>query len=247
MHKHPLNQCGFAHYIVVVGVVTLLGIGAVFGAVLKAQNNANVTAAQQKAVGSAKARSSVGSDTTSQSKAETVNENKLPEKQTTPVSLTANKAPTTTVAIAPTSTNSNPTVNNTAPNISSSPAPAPGDTYQNELYELTNIISDFQNNVGNNTINITSKPVTVAGPVSNATAQPVVFGNDKLLVKTYFAYMQNAPINFAGSASTIASKMAIVTAGSSYATQSGAYINKSGNLQDTTMSTYLIGYSAGGN
>ena len=247
MKKHPFNQRGFAHYIIVVGIFTVVLIGAVFGTVLSARNNASVNAAQQKVVANAKAKGKVGLNATTESKVETANDNKLPEKQAAPLSPPANKASSTPVTAAYPSTNSSPTVNSTAPVNPASSTPTPGDTYQNQLFELTNIIDDFQKNIGNNTIYITSKPVTVAGPVGYATARPIVFGNDKLLAKTYFAYMQSAPINFTGSASSVASKMAIVVASGTYTTQPSAYINKSGILQDTTMSTYLIGYSTGGN
>ena len=247
MSKHCTNQHGFAHYILVIGIFAVVVIGGVFGTVLTARNNANVNAAQQKVTTNAKTKSKVKLNAATESKAEAASDIKPTENQTPRTSTTVTKAPSTPVSATSPSTNYSTSVNYTAPATPAASTTSQGDTYQNQLLELTNIIDSLQKNIGTSSIYITASPVSVPGPVSSATARPIVFGNDKLLAKTYFAYMQGAPINFTGSASSIAGKMAIVVASGSYSTQPSAYINKSGVLQDTAMSTYLVGYSTGGN
>ncbi|MDB5185202.1 MAG: hypothetical protein JWN38_1010 [Candidatus Saccharibacteria bacterium] len=107
------------------------------------------------------------------------------------------------------------------------------------LSTLTKIITNINANVGTNYT--TLKKVTVPGPITDGTAQPLVF---TLNGQMYFAYTQTTPPNFNTTAATTAASMAIVKATVSNPALETVHIDKSGNLVDEYL--VKVGYSTGG-
>jgi len=154
---------------------------------------------------------------------------------------TIEKTPATVVQPGTTtSTSSNITAQSSPPSSSSgSSAPATTPT-QTPLSALTAIITDLDN--GTASANVTASSVTVPGPISNATARPIVFSVNG---QTYFAYTQEQEPIFSTSASQTANSMAIVSATVGGPTLTQAHLDKTGILVDENEEA--VGYSTGGN
>jgi len=232
MHIHKLNSRGFAHQVILIAVVNITIIGGVLLTVIKTNNRS--TAKSKLTTVSKNASSNNKQSTSDKSQSE------LPTSNTTTSPTSTSSTPTTT---DPKSSTSNSSNSSTAPAPAPAPAPTPAPTpapVQTPLSALTDLISDLL--VNRKQANITANPVTVAGPISDAIARPIVFTANG---QTYFAYHQGSAIKFNMSASELANSMAITIAtGNPLLELSG--IGKVGYLVDSNSMNYLVGYSIGG-
>lgn len=234
MHFSKLDSRGVGHYLIIGGMVGVLAIGSVGTAVYKAGHKQ--TESLQRAGNSSSSNKSTTLATSAKSQdgleaTQTSNKASAPAAPTT--TKTQSKAPASTTPAAAT------TVDQKAPTVTSAPT-APAQPTATPLSVLTEVISNFETSGG--PLNVTRDTVAVAGPISNATAKPIVFGYQN---KIYFAYTQTYKPNFGTSAAATASSMAIIPANVTSIAQVAAHLDKSNNLVDQNIS--LVGYSTGGN
>ena len=110
-------------------------------------------------------------------------------------------------------------------------------TPQTPLSTLTTIITNLDNGVSTQ---VTASPVTIPGPIGDATGQPIVF---TVSGHTYYAYRQEQEPDFSTTAAQTASTMAIVN-GTKGISLTPAYIDKGGILVDPD--NQAVGFSTGG-
>jgi Tfp pilus assembly protein PilE len=223
--KRKLNSNGFSHLEILIVAVVVIAIGSI-GYFVVRHNHKNTKTAN---LTSAKVANK--SSTTPQLKASSTSPVTSTSKSTASTST-----PTTTKTSSTTakSTGSTPSSTSSTSSASASPA-APAAT---PLSTLTGIISSLDSG---GSANVTANSVTVPGPISNATARPIVF---TLNGQTYYAYTQGSEPNFNTSASQTASTMAIVTTSAGASLTTG-HLDKTGILVD--QNEMAVGYSTGGN
>jgi hypothetical protein len=223
--KSKINNKGFSHIEILIVVAVVIAIGGIGYFVIN-HNHKNT-----KADNLTSAKTTSKSSTTPQIKSATTSPVAVSTKSTGTTSTpTATKSTATSVK----ATSTTPTSSSSSSSSSSTPA-APAAT---PLSTLTSIISSLD--VGG-TANVTASTVTVPGPITNATARPIVFS---LNGQTYYAYTQESPPNFNTSASQTASSMALVTASAGASLTTG-HLDKTGILVDQNEAA--VGYSTGGN
>lgn len=233
MHFSKIDERGIGHYLVIGGVVGVLAIGSVGTAVYKAGHNQNKSLQGKSSSSSAK-KSTLTADAKTQTDLKT---EQTTQGSAQPGTSTTTPAASKTQTKTPASTTPVST-DQKAP--AQSPAPAPTQSTATTLSILTEVISNFETNGG--PLNVTRDTVTVAGPIRNATAKPIVFGfQDKL----YFAYTQTNKPNFGTSAAATAGSMAIIPANVASIAQVAAHLDKANNLVDSNFA--LVGFSTGGN
>jgi hypothetical protein len=110
-------------------------------------------------------------------------------------------------------------------------------TPQTPLSTLTTIITNLDKGVSTQ---VTASPVTIPGPISNATGQPIVF---TLSGQTYYAYRQEQEPDFSTTPAQTASTMVIVD-GTKGVSVTPAYLDKGGILVDSNQ--VAVGFSTGG-
>lgn len=223
MQLSKLNARGFTHYVIPIALVTVAVIGGAFFLVLKTNHNSssksNLTAP------SAQNKTSLGSSEKSQSE----------------LSTAASASNTSTASPTPSSKSTTSSTNNsTSDHPTTTPAPSPPPS-QTPLSVLTTLITNLDNGAQ---VNITASAVSVPGPISTAQARPIVFTANG---QVYFAYHQGSAANFTTTPSQTANSMAIVNATVNNPSLVQAHLDKSSNLVDPNISSYLVGYSTGGN
>lgn len=229
MKVQKLGTQGFAHVLALGAISGLLIISGVFALVLKAHHNASTKANLAAAHKSSALKGSLNSPSKSNSNLTTTpSQQSASHQASTTTSSTASSKPTTS---QPRSTAA-PQASN-AP-AASTPAPAPATT----LSTLTSILTNLKNG---SQVNVTASTITVAGPISDAHARPIVFTFNG---QTYYAYRQGQPADFTASPSQTANTMAITTGSASVATTQ-AHLDKAANLVDPNFQ--VVGYSTGGN
>jgi hypothetical protein len=237
MYHHKLNSQGIGHYIIFSGVAVAVVIGSVGFAVLNASHNqeqSNVGISSKSATDKkllTKTVDAQGSLHTAPTTQATSPAPSSPQSTTTPTTTT--KPATSTSKPAPTAQTPAP-----APLTQTAPAPTTSPSAQTPYQALTDLIAKVDNGTE---AYVTSVNVTVAGPISNAQARPIVFAVNG---KTYLAYRQGQAPNFTTTPSQTASSMAITEATKSYSTVT-AHLDKSANFVDIDFK--LVGFSTGGN
>jgi hypothetical protein len=237
MYHHKLDSRGIGHYIIIGGVAAAVAIGGVGFAVLNASHNQD-----QSHVGlnskSAVDKKLLIKTVDAQGNLHTAPTTPAPSP--VPSSSQSTIAPTTTTksATAPSKTAPNTQAPAPAPTTQSAPAPAASPSPQTPYQALSDLVTNVYNGVE---ANVTSVSVTVAGPITNAQARPIVFAVNG---KTYLAYRQGQAPNFTTTPSQTASSMAIIEANKSYSVVS-AHLDKSANFVDIDFK--LVGFSTGGN
>lgn len=213
------NNDGFAHQMLIVGIVVIAGLALVFTLVLRSNNKSS-----NKTSTPATSQTTVSKNTNSTTQ--------QPASQAQPSGQSS-----TGTSIANKSTGTTPSTKQTQP---SSASQSPASPTQTPLSALTTLVENLEKG---SPVNITASNVSVPGPVSTAQARPIVFSVNN---QTYFAYRQGQAPNFTTTPSVTANSMAIVVAtGSPSLVQ--AHLDKAGNLVDPNISNTLVGYSQGGN
>jgi len=215
---------GFSHLMILLSILVVVAIGGVaYGVYVHNQNSQPVKLSATKT-----SQSTTKSTTLASTSPETSTLSTQATSSVKPGTISATKTSTTT-----TRTTSGTTT--TAPASSVSPAAA-----ATPLSVLTGIITNLDNGVSG--AQVTASSITVAGPISNASARPLVFTVNG---KTYIAYTQSQAPNFNQSAAQTAATMAIVPETSSVGSLEYAHLDKSNNLVD--QNSAAVGYSTGGN
>lgn len=155
-------------------------------------------------------------------------------KTTTPTTTSTSTSSSGSTAKTTTSTSSSSPATTSTPVIPSPPPP----TQTTPLQELTTLIAGLD---AGQSVNVTAENVTIPGPISDATGQPIVF---TLYGTTYFAYTQESPPNLNQSPSAAASTFVIVTQTTTSYSVSQAVVGKTGFL--TGEDQNYVGYSTGG-
>lgn len=221
------NQ-GFAHYVLIAGLVVIVAVGGAGYGVFKAHEKSNSKSSLSSSGKSYSSQSQLSSNDQAKSGATTVNTSS--SSSSTPATSSSSSSKSTTSKTPTTSTSKG---SSSGSGSSSSTTTKPTVT---PLSALTTLIAGLQS--GNN-INVTASSVTVAGPVGNASARPIVFTANGV---SYFAYHQGSAADFTQSAATVAGTMAITQASGSPAL-APAYLDKSADLVDASSS--VVGYSTG--
>ncbi len=209
------NQEGFAHAMIVIAVVVVALI-VVIG-VIVVRNNKKTNDKNSITNKTSQTTKDNNSTKTSESKASPL------AAQSTFVSSPAASKPATSSSGSTGSTT--PTTN-----------PTPAATPTTALTALVTSLKSGQNG------QVTSTSVTVSGPITDATARPLVFSVNGTV---YFAYKQGSSPNFTQTVSQIVDSMAIVKGSISGISLSNARVDKVGNLVDENSNT--VGFSTGGN
>ena len=222
MHKHnnrknniKTNQEGFAHAMIVIAVVVVALIVVIGAIVLRNNKKSNE-------------KNSI-TDKTSQTTKDN-NSTKTSESKTSPLDAQSTfvSSPTTSKPATPSSGSANPAPATTNTTPAATPTTA--------LTALVTSIKSGQNG------QVTATSVNVPGPITDATARPLVFSVNGAV---YFAYKQGSSPNFTQTVSQIVDSMAIVKGSISGISLSNARVDKVGNLVDENSS--LVGFSTGGN
>jgi hypothetical protein len=232
------NSRGFTHTIALVAVVGTVGVGAVGITVAKHSHDAGAKDNIVSTSGSLKSKKKIDASQTSATGltvASTTHESPT-STPSTQVAKPASKSSTSTApkSGAPSSASGSP-----APSASPAPAPAPS-TSSTPMSVLTSLIADLDKGAQ---VNVTSASVTVAGPISDAHARPIVFTANG---QKYYAYRQGSAPDFSTTPAQTANTMAIISASGNSPVVS-AHLDKAGNLVDPDISGYMVGYSMGGN
>ena len=111
-------------------------------------------------------------------------------------------------------------------------------TAAQQLNGLTTLVASLQKG---GQANVTAAAVTVPGPITNASARPLVFTVNGVI---YFAYTQGSAPNFNHTSAAVAKTFAIVPATVKSPKLIGAHLDKLNNLVDANFK--LAGYSTGG-
>ena len=231
MKRHS-TSAGFAHYLALLTLLVLAGIGGAFTLVVRAHNQHAAVSLKNGSDPSLASQNNTAVPTADKlysvpsTSAMTQNTSPPPSSKSSASSSTATTTPKSTTATTPTS-NSNPSPEQT-PIATSSP-----------LGVLASLIDSIQNGTQGQ---VTTSSVAVAGPVSTAHARPLVFTAQG---KTYYAYTQGVKPNFNQDALKLAQSMAITPLSGTKPALTYAHLDKSGNLVDSNFA--LVGYSTGGN
>lgn len=238
MKRPSLNQSGIGH-IMVIGAITLTAVaGATFIAVKHAHDKSSqASASQLNGVDNKSKLTKPKGKAESLTTASTAGDDlSIPA----PAATVGSSVPTKPA----TSTNTEHTAPKPAPVAATTPpAPAPAPAPQpvaTPVSVLTEVINNFENHGG--PINVTRDTVTVAGPIRDATARPIVFGFEN---KLYYAYTQTYWPNFKTTPAETANTMAIIPANVASIAQVSAHFDKSANLVDSYITA--VGFSTGGN
>jgi len=215
--KLKVNNRGFAHHLVLIGLVIVLVLGGALWMVIRANNNKSAKSNSQQS-------SNTDSNTTENNvSTPTLKATAVVQEGTSQKTSTQPSTPATTTA-----TTSNSSSSGQATNSQTASTPTP-------LSTLTSIVTDLKNGkLADVTASEIDVPAAVSGTVK---ARPIVFSVNGT---TYLAYTRVNPPNFNTSAETTANSMAIVQASGS-ASLVKAHLDKGNNLVDPDLK--LVGYT----
>jgi len=126
------------------------------------------------------------------------------------------------------------------PPSKTTPSPTPTPTTVTALSTLTDLLQTL---IKGGTANVTASAVTIPGPKTDATGQPLVFTFNGV---TYFAYNQGTAPNFDKyTPAQLAASFALVKATVNNPALSPAHVDKNTNLVDANGTA--VGFSTGGN